>query len=123
MIEMLNNKKNEEIKAFLGKGAEFSGKLVFKGSVRIDGDFSGEIFGDGTLVVGEGANIEADIQTDQAVISGKVHGQIKVKERVEIHPPGRVLGNIITPILVIKEGAIFEGNSHMGDGEIRTSNE
>ena len=47
---MLGKKKsdNEEVRAFLGKGAEFTGKLMFNGSVRIDGDFKGAIFGNGT---------------------------------------------------------------------------
>jgi cytoskeletal protein CcmA (bactofilin family) len=106
-------KKDDEIKAFLGKGAEFTGKLIFSGAVRIDGDFSGEIFGEGTLVVGEGAHIEADINVASIIISGDVHGQIECKERIEIYPPGRVLGNIKAPRLIMKEGAVFEGTSRM----------
>jgi len=106
-------KKDDEIKAFLGKGAEFTGKLIFNGAVRIDGDFSGEIFGEGTLVVGDGAHIEADINVASVIISGDVHGQIECKERIEIYPPGRVLGNIKAPRFIIKEGAVFEGTSRM----------
>lgn len=110
---MSNKKKDEELKAFIGKGADFAGKLIFNGTVRIDGDFHGEIFGEGTLVVGEGANIEADINVDNIVISGDVHGEIKVKEKIEIYPPGRVIGNVTTNIFIIKEGAVFEGTSRM----------
>lgn len=106
-------KKDEEIKAFLGKGAEFTGKLIFSGAVRIDGDFSGEIFGEGTLVVGDGAHVEADINVASVIISGDVHGQIECKERIEIYPPGRVLGNVKAPRFIIKEGAVFEGTSRM----------
>ncbi|MCX5836501.1 MAG: polymer-forming cytoskeletal protein [Deltaproteobacteria bacterium] len=113
---MSDKKKDEEIKAFLGKGAEFTGKLIFKGAVRIDGDFIGEIFGEGTLVIGDGAHTEADITADIVLISGEVRGQIEVREKVEIYPTGRVLGNIKTPALIIKEGAVFEGNSRMGNG-------
>jgi cytoskeletal protein CcmA (bactofilin family) len=106
-------KKDEEIKAFLGKGAEFTGKLIFSGAVRIDGDFNGEIFGEGTLVVGDGAHVEADINVANVIISGDVHGQIECKERIEIYPPGRVLGNVKSPLFIIKEGAVFEGTSRM----------
>jgi cytoskeletal protein CcmA (bactofilin family) len=116
-------KKDEEIKAFLGKGAEFTGKLIFKGAVRIDGDFSGEIFGGETLVVGEGAHIKADIMADSVLISGEVNGWIEVRERIEIYPTGRVLGNMKTPTLIIKEGAVFEGNSLMGNGKIDKNSE
>ncbi len=77
-------KEEEEIRAFLGKGAEFTGKLMFNGSVRIDGDFKGDIFGTGTLVIGEGAKVEADVKTDSVLISGEVRGQIDVKKNVKI---------------------------------------
>jgi cytoskeletal protein CcmA (bactofilin family) len=110
---MFSKKKDYDIKAFLGKGAEFTGKLIFNGAVRIDGDFSGEIFGEGTLVVGDGAHIEADVNVTSIIISGDVHGQIECKERIEIYPPGRVLGNVRTPRFIMKEGAVFEGTSRM----------
>jgi len=110
---MFSRKKDDEIKAFLGKGAEFTGKLIFNGAVRIDGDFSGEIFGEGTLVVGDGAHIEADVNVTNIIISGDIHGQIECRERIEIYPPGRVFGNVRTPRFIIKEGAIFEGTSRM----------
>jgi len=51
---MLNKAKKEiDIKAFLGEGTEFEGKLIFTGAVRLDGKFQGEILGKGTLVVGQ----------------------------------------------------------------------
>lgn len=115
MPEMSQKRKYEEITAFLGRSAEFDGKLIFKGSVRIDGNFSGEIFGEGALLVGEGADIKAKILSDSVIVNGDVLGQIEVKERIEIYPPGRVMGGIKTPILVVKEGAVFEGTSIMGN--------
>jgi cytoskeletal protein CcmA (bactofilin family) len=111
------NREEEEVKAFLGKGAEFNGKLMFSGSVRIDGDFKGDIFGNGTLVVGEGAEIEADIHVDNVLISGAVRGQIDVKKSVKIYSPGRLLGDVNTPSFSIEEGAFFEGTCHMTRSE------
>jgi len=115
---MISKKKDDEVKAFLGKGAEFTGKLIFKGTVRIDGDFNGEIYGGGILVVGEGAHVEADINVESILVSGDVHGQIEANGRIEIYPPGRVLGNIKTPVFIIKEGAIFEGSSRMDNSKL-----
>ena len=51
-----------EIHAFLGNGTEFEGRLKFEGAVRIDGEFRGEIQTPGTLVIGEGAHVEAEIE-------------------------------------------------------------
>jgi cytoskeletal protein CcmA (bactofilin family) len=110
-------KEEDEVRAFLGKGAEFNGKLMFSGSVRIDGDFKGDIFGNGTLVIGEGAEVEADIHVDNILISGTVRGQIDAKKSVKIYSPGQLFGDVNTPSLSIEEGAFFEGASHMTRNE------
>ena len=110
---MTNKNKENEVKAFLGQGTEFDGKLMFGGSVRIDGDFKGEILGGGTLIVGESANIEANIAVDNLLVSGDVRGSIEIKERVEIFSTGRLLGNVKTTTFVIQEGAVFEGDCQM----------
>ncbi len=122
---MLGSKKrreDEEVRAFLGKGAEFSGKLMFDGSVRIDGDFKGSIFGSGTLVIGEGAEIEADIHVDSVMVSGKVHGRIDGKKQIRIYTTGNVTGDLSTPVLGVEEGAFFEGGCRMtrNEAEIHT---
>jgi len=115
-------KEEEEIRAFLGKGAEFTGKLMFNGSVRIDGDFKGSIFGNGTLVIGEGAEIEADIRVDSVMISGEMRGQIGVKKIIRIYSTGKVTGDLNTPVFSVEEGAFFEGTCHMirSDAEVQT---
>jgi len=116
---MLGKKKSddEEVKAFLGKGAEFTGKLMFNGSVRIDGDFKGSIFGSGILVIGKGAKIEADICADAVMISGDVRGQIDVKKKIRIYSTGKVLGDLNTPLFAVEDGAFFEGTCHMAHSE------
>ena len=115
-------KEEEEIMAFLGKGAEFTGKLMFNGSVRIDGDFKGSIFGNGTLVIGEGAEIEADIRVDSVMVSGEMRGQIDVKKIIRIYSTGKVTGDLNTPVISVEEGAFFEGTCHMihSDAEVHT---
>lgn len=114
--------EKEEIRAFLGKGAEFTGKMMFNGSVRIDGDFKGSIFGNGTLVIGEGAEIEADIRVDSVMVSGDVRGQIDVKKKICIYSTGKVTGDLKTPLFSVEEGAFFEGACHMirSDSEVHT---
>ena len=109
-----NSMKNkDEINAFLGKDTEFEGKLSFKGAVRIDGRFKGEIFTDGTLIVGESAEIQSDIHVSHIIVSGEITGNIMADSRIEIHSPGKVFGNIQSPVITIEEGVIFEGNCRM----------
>ncbi len=102
-----------EINTLLGRGSEFEGKLTFEGTVRVDGKLSGEIFSDDVLVVGEGAEIHAEIDIGQIIIQGTVVGNIRAKRSVEIHAPGRIKGDITTPSLQIDKGVIFEGRCQM----------
>lgn len=102
-----------EITTLLGRGAAFEGKLTFEGTVRIDGRFRGEVFSDDTLVIGEGALVEAEIDIGEIIIQGTVVGNIKAKRSIEIHAPGRVKGDVHTPSLQIDKGVIFEGRSFM----------
>jgi len=102
-----------EVTTLLGRGSEFEGKLSFEGTVRVDGKLSGEIFTDDVLVIGEGAEVSAEINVGSIVIEGTVHGNIRAKRSVEIHTPGRVKGNITTPSLFIEKGVVFDGNCQM----------
>lgn len=106
-------KNKDAINAFLGKDTEFEGKLSFKGAVRVDGHFTGEIFTEGTLIVGQSAVIKSDIHVSHIIISGEIRGNIIADKRIEIHAPGKVFGNIQAPAVVIEEGVIFEGNCRM----------
>ncbi len=106
-------KDKDKITTFLGKGTEFEGILESFGALRIDGHFKGEISGEASLVVGEGAKIESDIHVSRLLNSGEIKGSVVAKKRVEICEPGKVLGNIRTPSLVMDEGAIMEGHCRM----------
>ena len=108
-----------EITTLLGRGATFDGKLTFEGTVRIDGRFKGEVFTDDTLVIGEGAHVEAQIDVGEVIIQGTVVGNVTAKRSIEIHAPGRVKGDLHTPTLQIDKGVIFEGRAFM---EAATSN-
>lgn len=106
-------KKDDDIKAFLGKGAEFEGKLVLTGAVRIEGNFKGEVLGNGTLIIGDGSLVEANIGVDNILIFGEVKGNLNIKEKTEITSQGRLFGPLMTSVLVIHEGGIFDGNCQM----------
>ncbi len=106
-------KKDEDIKAFLGKGAEFEGKLVLTGSVRIEGNFKGEVMGNGTLIIGDGSLVEANIDIDNILIFGEVRGNLNIKEKTEITSQGRLTGPLITSTLIIHEGGSFNGDCQM----------
>jgi cytoskeletal protein CcmA (bactofilin family) len=108
-----------EINALLGRGAEFEGKLTFTGRVRIDGRFRGEIFSDDVLILGDDAEVHADIEVGTLIVrGGTLHGNVRASQLVEIHSPGKVHGNIHAPQLYVDRGVVFDGRCTMSDTEI-----
>jgi len=105
--------KTDDITTILGKGSEFEGKLQFEGTLRIEGVYSGEIKSDSVLVVGEGARVSAEVDIGTIIINGEVNGNVRAKQCVEIRKPGKLVGNIQSPCLIIEQGVVFEGNCKM----------
>lgn len=116
-----NNVENiKDIKAYLGEDTVFSGTLSFNGVVRIDGQMTGEVHTDDTLIVGEKGTLEADIIAGTVICRGKIKGTIKASKRIEIHANSEVIGSIAAPSLLVEDGALFDGTCDMtgNDGKI-----
>jgi len=111
----------DEINAFLGAGTNYQGKLNFQGAVRIDGNFQGEVVSDGTLVVGQEALVEGQVRVGQLVLSGKIRGEVEARNKVVLHKTANLEGNIRTPVLVVEEGAVLEGQLTMGSLEDKSA--
>lgn len=108
-----------EINALLGRGTEFEGKLTFTGRVRIDGRFRGEIFSDDVLILGDDAEVYAEIEVGTLIVrGGTLHGNVQASQLVEIHAPGKVHGDIHAPQLFIDKGVVFEGRCTMADARV-----
>ncbi|MBE9487255.1 MAG: polymer-forming cytoskeletal protein [Chloroflexi bacterium] len=109
-----------EIKAFLGPGSRFEGKLSFDEMVRLDGCFSGEIHSSDTLIVGETAEIEGEIEVGALILSGRFKGNIVATSMVELRAPARVDGSIVTPSIKIEESVVFNGDVKMSSATTRS---
>ncbi|MED5465861.1 MAG: polymer-forming cytoskeletal protein [Myxococcota bacterium] len=102
-----------DVHTILGPESTFEGKLIFEGTVRIDGTFKGEIETPNILVVGQGAKVEATLKVGSIIVNGEVEGDIIATETVELNAPAIIRGNITTPDLTMAKGVIFEGSCHM----------
>ena len=106
--------KDGTLSGFVGSGTNVTGEATFKAMLRIDGHFSGRIVSQsGSLVVGSGGHVDANIEVAVAMIQGTVTGDIIATQRVELGRASKLSGNIQTPSLVIEQGAVFEGSCKM----------
>lgn len=102
-----------DIKAFLGPGSQFEGKLDFTEIVRLDGTFRGEITSKDTLIVGQTGDLHAEVNVGTLILSGRITGNIVASSKVELRAPARIEGNIDTPVLLIEEGVSLNGSVKM----------
>jgi cytoskeletal protein CcmA (bactofilin family) len=118
----------EEVSVFWGKDSLLKGKMNSEGIFRLDGKVEGEIYHSGTLIIGETAVIKGKVEATTLVLNGILEGEVTARERMEIHANGKLYGTIFTPIFVIQDGGVFEGNCKMGassgngrnlEGEVR----
>lgn len=106
------HKNHEKLESFLGNNTVFKGEIETKGTLRVEGTIEGNINAD-WVIVGEKSHINGDISARGIVVGGRVDGNLKGKEIVEIKNKGQIHGQIFTSKLSIVEGAIFDGKSSM----------
>ncbi len=105
--------EKSDIKAFLGPGSQFEGKLIFDEVVRLDGTFRGEVNSRDTLIVGQSADVQAEVTVGTLIVSGRFKGNIKAAAKVELRAPAQVEGSIDTPVLVVEEGVVVNSTLTM----------
>lgn len=103
----------EEMVAFLGKGSDFKGVLSFEGTIRVDGKIEGDIITKDTLIVGESAEINGNINVGTIITSGRINGNINASKKAQFVAPGAFTGDLNTPALQLDEGFNFNGKCDM----------
>ena len=101
-----------ELTTLIDQGAEIEGKCTFSGTVMLNGKCQGEIASSDALIIGETGSVKANISAATLVVRGEVVGNIAASVRVELRGKAGVAGDIETPILVVEEGAHFDGQCH-----------
>ena len=99
---------------WIGRGIEIKGDIAFADRLQVDGKTNGKLTSDsGTLIVGESGQVEAQIDVGVCVVHGTVQGNLIARSKLEIRKTGRVHGDVITPVLLVEEGAVFNGAIRM----------
>lgn len=109
---MASSAEDTGFESRIGKGTKASGKLTFRGPVKIEGEADGEISGD-EVVIASGAVVSARIAATRVTIAGAFSGEVNARERVELMATARAQCTISTPSLILNEGAQFDGDCKM----------
>lgn len=105
----------EDLNGFLDEGTELSGELRFRDTLRVDGRVKGKVVSDNTLIVGETGQVDAEIDCGVVSIRGRVTGTVRGRQRIELLSGCRVQATLVSPKLVVEDGAFFQGDCRMGE--------
>jgi cytoskeletal protein CcmA (bactofilin family) len=97
----------------IGVNVTVVGKIAFQREIHVDGVFEGELEGDGKIVIGPEGFVKADMTLYDAEISGKVEGNITVKNRLILRGNAEIKGNITAPRLSVDEGVSIIGQVYV----------
>ncbi len=100
----------------ISAGVYIEGKVTSNGNVRIDGRLNGDMTAEGNVTVGEGGEVNGEIKAEVINVGGTVNGSLNAREKVVLEAKSNLKGDLITKILVIEAGAMFDGKSSMGSG-------
>ena len=110
--------ETDKLGSLLGINSSFKGQLNVKGTLRVDGTVEGQLDAD-YVILSETAEVKGEIKAKKIIIGGKIDGNARAQELVEIKSKGKVWGDIFTPKLTIIEGAEFNGKVEMKKVEVK----
>ncbi len=105
--------ESSNVNTLIGEGCSFEGNLSLSSATRIDGYVKGNIRGDSMLIIGESGKIEGDIHCTDLLIYGEVDGNVEA-QKIELKKGATLNGDIKVNMLIIEEGAVYNGHCSMG---------
>jgi len=113
-MKLVKGESNNSDFGWIGRGIEVNGDISFADRLQVDGKSTGKLTSEsGTLIIGESGQLEAQVDVGVCVVHGEVRGNIIARSKLEIRRTGRVHGDVLTPVLLVEEGAAFNGAIRM----------
>jgi len=104
----------ESVISIIGPGMTITGDCETDGTIRIEGSVEGSVRAGKAVVIGKQGVVTGDIHTQDAVVSGRVDGTLVAASRLELQATCRIDGEVYTRRMQLEEGAVLNGNVHMG---------
>jgi cytoskeletal protein CcmA (bactofilin family) len=106
---------SDEPETTIAENVSIKGTLKFARCLRIDGSFEGELDSKGKLIIGPTGSVTANLNLEEAFISGKLVGDITVKTRLVLRGRAEIHGAITAPLLSVDEGVSIIGQLNVSD--------
>lgn len=93
----------------LGPGTTYEGDMVFEGRVRLDGHYTGRLYTEDWLELGQTGVLEGSADVAKAVIAGRVEGDLRVREHLILEPTAQISGRVDAGVMEVRPGATIDG--------------
>ena len=107
--------------SIIGPGMCIEGDCRTEGTIRVEGTVEGSITAGKAVVIGKQGVVKGDIETQDAVISGRVEGTLSASSRLELQATCHIEGEVRTRRMQLEEGAVLNGSVQMGDVSAKTT--
>lgn len=109
--------EDAKLSTVIAKGTKIVGNINMEGNVRVDGHIKGKVTSSEVLTIGKTGVVDGEVQVKEAVVGGKIKGNLVASQRVELESKATILGDVTTRVFIIKEGGVFHGRCSMQEGE------
>ncbi len=93
----------------IATSAHVEGEIKGTGDIRIEGGLKGSIDSTASLLIAETGQVEGEFKAETVIVAGKVNGNIRADQKIELAASADMHGNLNAPRITIAEGATFEG--------------
>lgn len=118
MAKQREESEGSDVVSIIGPGMVVDGDCSSDGTIRVEGRVEGNVRAKKAVVVSEDGVVVGDIETQDAVVAGRVRGSILAKSRLELKASCRVEGDIGSRRVKLEEGGQVDGRISMGDGKL-----
>ncbi|MDH5760218.1 MAG: polymer-forming cytoskeletal protein [Gemmatimonadota bacterium] len=107
--------------SIIGPGMKVTGDIETSGTVRIEGKVKGSVKAGKAVVIGKDGMVDGDVDTQDAVVSGRIKGTLVVGSRLEVQATSQIEGTVQARRMQLEEGAMLNGSVTMGEAKTGTS--
>ena len=103
----------ESYNTIIGVGSSFRGTLMVEGTLRVDGDFDGDLLNCDRLEVGPHGCVRVDVHVREAVVAGQMHGSVQAEDKIELLTGAKMFGDLTCRRVIVEDGVHFTGRCTM----------
>ncbi|HIE05389.1 MAG TPA: polymer-forming cytoskeletal protein [bacterium (Candidatus Stahlbacteria)] len=104
-----------KLDSVIGRSTKIKGNINTEGGLKLDGQVVGDVVITGLFIAGKDAEVRGNVNCQEAVVGGKIIGNITAQKKIELKKGATINGDIICRGLIIEDGVFFEGSCRMGD--------